>query len=236
MNKIRTILVEDSHMGIQALESKLNRYCAEDIEIIAACESYEDALEKIIALSPDLIFLDIHLKDKNGFDLLDVLPSITFELAIISDDPGYVSKAFEVEAIHYIVKPYEPNKLKDAVARAKRKLANRKKHSGRVRIALNSSRGFLITHTDEIIYCEADNNYCEVFMIDRKHVLSKPLKYVEGKIKGKDTDFIRISAKHLINLNFAKDYVRASHVTMSNGKNLSVSRRFQRDFEALLQR
>ena len=122
---IRTILVDDEKLAIQGLELRLQHF--EDIEIVATCQNGREAIRKIKTLKPDLVFLDIQMPGFDGFSVvqgvMDIDPPLFVFVTAYSE---HASKAFEADAIDYLMKPVEPERLADTMDRVRTRLSERR--------------------------------------------------------------------------------------------------------------
>ena len=238
MEKIKSILIDDEIACTEALKIELEMYCPQ-IEIIASCNTAEDGLAKIVALKPDLVFLDIEMPWMNGFELLRQLNQINFEVIFITAYDQFALKAFEFSAVDYLLKPIRKQELISAVQKVEQRrskslstehieamLSNinflAKDFSS---IAVPTGEGLEFIPVEEIIYCEADNNYTYIHKsCGNSILLSKTLKEVEGMLS--NHSFFRIHQSFLINMKHLRRYIRGQggFVVISNKKELPVSR------------
>ncbi|PIZ06068.1 MAG: DNA-binding response regulator, partial [Flavobacteriales bacterium CG_4_10_14_0_8_um_filter_32_5] len=119
---MKAIIIDDERLARKELTSLLKEYS--DIEIIAECDNAELALEKIDELKPDVLFLDIQMPGKNGFELLEELYAAPLVVFITAYDE-YAIKAFEVNALSYLLKPIQTNKLEEVILKIRRELQNK---------------------------------------------------------------------------------------------------------------
>ena len=119
---VRTILVDDEPRGLNTLKKLLQEYCPE-LKVVAECANADSAKEKIELLEPQLVFLDISLPDKSGFDLLAELEKINFEIIFVTAHNQYTLQAFHYSAVDYLVKPIDEDLLVGAVKRAVKRVA-----------------------------------------------------------------------------------------------------------------
>ncbi len=217
----RAILVEDEERGMRALELKLQEHCPE-VEIIDKCWTAEEAIRSIDQMNPDIVFLDVRLDQKTGFDVLLPLQSIRFEVIFVSGYEEYAIHAFREGALDYILKPIAVNELKAAVRKASDKLANRANLS---RIAVPISSGIKIIQVDDILYCQAQDNFTRIFLASASKTVMTPrvLRDIGSRLPPRK--FIRIHRKHIVNLCHVSEFHRTAGgaVIMSNGEELSVS-------------
>jgi two-component system, LytTR family, response regulator len=135
---IRTILVDDEKLAIQGLEYRLQNY--EDIEIVATCHNGREAIRKIKTLKPDLVFLDIQMPGFDGFSVvqgvMDIDPPLFVFVTAYSE---HAIRAFEAQAIDYLMKPVEPDRLADTMSRVRARLADKRnvEEVERLRIVIN---------------------------------------------------------------------------------------------------
>lgn len=240
---MKTVLVDDEINALEMLEWMLQKNCPE-VEIVAMCDSPLDALEKIKALKPDVIFLDIEMPQLNGFDLLERLGKHESDVIFTTAYNQFAIKAFKVCALDYLLKPIDPEDLKAAVQKAAQKkntvnqeqldllLSYMKPEKPKSkRIALTASDHLVFVETEKIIYCESDSNYTIFFLTDgQKIIVSKTLKDVEEILEG--TDFFRVHASYLINMKHVSKFTRGDggYVVMSNNQHITVSRKKKDEF------
>ena len=121
MSNIRSVIVDDEPLALSLIKAKLEK--VDSVEIIAECCNGREALDKIMALSPDLVFLDIQMPGLNGFDVVKTLQSDMMPLIIFTTAyEQYAVKAFELHAVDYILKPIDLERIQTAVERARERL------------------------------------------------------------------------------------------------------------------
>ena len=240
---MKAILIDDERNALEILEWMIQKNCP-DVEIIAMCDSPLDGLEKIKALKPDLIFLDIEMPQLNGFDLLDRLGKHESDVIFTTAYNQFAIKAFKTCALDYLLKPIDPDDLKSAVQKAKNNkskvstdqleilLSYMKADKPRPRrVALTATDHLIFVEVDKIIYCESDSNYTIFFLANGEKVMvSKTLKDVEEILEG--SDFFRIHASYLINMKHVSKFTRGDggYVVMSNNQHITVSRKKKDEF------
>jgi two-component system, LytTR family, response regulator len=240
MNRIKTLLVDDEPRGLSSLKKLLEFNCPE-LEIIGTASSADEAKEMIKHLTPELVFLDIAMPEKTGFDLLNELGSISFEIIFVTAHNDFMLQAFRFSAVDYLLKPVEDNLLTEAVKRAVTRIEEKsdggnmeallhnlrnKEGSQKMKMCIPSIKGFQVVKLSEIIYCEASSNYTLFHFTGRPQIVaSKPIHEYEGLLE--DCGFVRIHKSFVINLEHVKEYVRGEGgiVVLSNGMDLEVSRR-----------
>jgi two-component system LytT family response regulator len=245
MNKIKTLLVDDEPRGLSALQKLLEFNCPE-IEIVGTSGSADEAKEKIELLKPDLVFLDIAMPEKDGFDLLNEISPISFEIIFVTAHNDFMLQAFRFSAVDYLLKPVEHNLLVDAVKRAAKRIEEktsggnleallynmRQKEVGpKMKLCITSIKGFQVVRLSDIIYCEASSNYTNFHFTDKSMICaSRPIHEFEEMLE--DCHFVRTHKSTLVNLEHVKEYIRGEGgtVVMSNGRKLEVSRRKKESF------
>ncbi|MBP8114801.1 MAG: response regulator transcription factor [Chitinophagaceae bacterium] len=242
---IKTIIVDDEKMSRLTLRKLLEMYCP-SVEIIAEAENATEATVLARELKPDLIFLDVAMPGKNGIDFLKEQEEINFEVIFVTAHDKYVLQAIRFAAVDYLQKPVEEKLLVTAVSNAAKRiqqkstsqhietfLHNMKHQTGQqpLQLCIPSVKGFQVVELSDIIYCEAGNTYTNIHFKDGKKILaSRPLMDYEMMLQ--DSLFFRTHKSFLINMKHIKEYQKGEggFVTMSNGKQLEVSRRKKETF------
>ena len=247
---MRAILVDDEKELLKFLELMISKHVPE-LEVVGACDNPADAVEKIKTLKPDIVFLDIQLREVTGFELLDQLGPRDFELIFTTSHESYALKALKAGALDYLVKPVQLEDLRTAVEKVRMKrisatstqqlemlMSYFKPAKPKVRrVALTASDHLVFVDTNDIIYCESDSNYTTFFLVKGdKVVVSKTLKDVEEILEG--DDFFRIHASYLVNMKHVSKFTRGDggHVVMSNNQQLTVSRKKKDEFFEMFSR
>lgn len=237
---IKAVLVDDDRSSILALRSLLGSYFPK-VEIGGTASNVMEAIQLIDSIKPNLVFLDINMPDGSGFDVIDRVDFRGFQVIFITAFDKYAVQAFEISALHYLVKPitlegveaaidrYKETKVDDidkkiSVLKASLKNKNEK-------IIIPSTDGLNIVKLGEIVRLEASDVYTVFYMTNgQRFVASKPLNNYEKILE--DLPFSRIHSKHLINLMFVKRYVKGKggSVIMEDNTEVEVSVRKKADF------
>ncbi len=225
---MRTIIVDDEKQirdGLKILLSSIN-----DIQIIGEASNIEEAAKKISELKPDLVLLDIQIKDKTGFDMLDDLTSHDFKLIFITAFNEYAIKAFKYNAFDYLLKPIDPEELNNTIERLKEQSEYNTRQQMEVlkenkelnRIVIKTTEQIYVLDLEEIVHCRADQGYTHFYTKNRKHILSsKTLKeYNEMLPKEK---FIRVHQSHLVNWEYVSSYEKKGELVLKNSERIPVS-------------
>ncbi|MBS1510913.1 MAG: response regulator transcription factor [Bacteroidetes bacterium] len=242
--KIRTVIVDDEPGNVVTLTGLL-KLCCPDIEITAVADDYNSGIEVINRVKPALVFLDIEMPYGTGFDLLDKLSPVQFEVIFVTAFSNYAIRAFRYAALDYLLKPVNINELKAAVARAKQRL-DEKSTGARVALLLNNlqssngnfpkiglpaEEGFYFEDIVKIMYIEASGSYTYLYIKGRKkQLVSRSLKEFEELLP--EEIFYRIHHSFVINMAFAKKYHkgRGGQVEMEDGAMIPVAVRKRDQF------
>lgn len=244
--KLKAIVVDDEELARKNLTMLLNEYC-EEIEVIADAGNVIDAKDKIESLNPDVVFLDIRMPSgSEGFDLLDAIESRDFFVVFVTAFKDYALRAFNANAIHYVLKPIDIDDLKiavDKVIESKvtfsqdpsnfetyfesiQNLSNSMKSQGYGnKVAISHTKGIKLVDINDIIYLEASGNCTVLYFSDGSRYLdTRTLKIYEGILN--PNIFYRIHKSHIINLDYLKEYLNEDghFVVLKNGKLLPVAR------------
>jgi len=244
---IRTVIIDDEPSAVNVLSMLLKKKCSYKVEVIGTSYSPEEGRALIERLSPDLVFLDIEMPGMSGIDLLRSFTNPRFRVVFVTAYDAYAVEAFRVSAIDYLLMPVEGDDLVRAVDKIKREMekgtntiGDQLHHleellmnasSADDRIGINMADKIVFVNIHEIMYCEANGSYTNVWLHDgKKMVASKPLYDFEQQLMGHK--FLRIHNSSLINLNRVKEFQRhdGGYVIMEDGKRLEVSQRKRRDF------
>lgn len=249
---IRTIIVDDEINAREFLEKLLQRYFPEKFLIMELCESVDEAIIAIEKFNPELVFLDIQMPHKNGFELIKEIKSIQFEVIFTTAHAEFAIDAIKCSALDYLLKPINYIDLLETVKKYESKINKASQNeklmllienldtgnSELKKIAFPTETGFEYMKTNSILYCEADSNYCNIVCLDGKKItISKTLKYIEELLP--TNIFQRIHKSYLVNLNYISRFNKSNEllVELTNGKILPVSVRQKENFiNAIIQK
>ena len=242
---IKAIIIDDEQKARETLSDSLSLYCT-NIDVIAEADGVKTGLVVIKENNPDVVFLDIMMTDGSGFDLLELIPTINFEIIFVTAYDKFAVKAFEFSAVDYILKPIKPQQLIRAVGKLKKSegfetinkklevLLNNKNNLEK--IALPSLDGLCFIKIEDIIRCESDGNYTTFYMnLGEKVIVTRLIKEYEEMLS--PLTFYRIHKSHIINFKYIKKYIRGDggSVIMNDGTKIEVSRRRKEGFVSALQ-
>ena len=230
---IKAIIVEDEPLSADALASLLRTWCPL-VKVEGICHSVADAVEKIQIVRPDLVFLDIEMPHRNGFELLEMLPEKDFNVIFTTSYNQYAIQAFRVSALDYLLKPIDRNELMAAVNKTVARkpsnvsldlLVEQLRQPNLQRIALPTFEGLQLVAAQEILACIASSNYTLLHLKNGQTLtISRTLKEFEEMLEG--AGFLRIHHSNLVQINEISQYIRGEggSVKMSNGLHLDVSK------------
>src|SRR5436190_3074253 len=235
---IKAILIDDEFHCLDTLSMLLSDYCP-DVQVVERCMSAKQALVAIQRHQPALIFLDIEMPIMNGFDLLEQFSEIPFAVIFTTSYDQYAIKAIRFSALDYLLKPIDAKELVVAVNKVKgqkqlpaaeqfQMLLNQVQHkeTGFKKNAVPTSEGFELIPAEQVVRCEADDNYTHLFLKNKnKVVASRTLKEMEEQLQDFNC-FLRVHHSYLVNLNEVTKYVRGEggYLIMSDGATVNVSR------------
>ena len=246
MKKIKAIIVDDEQGNIITLTEMLSSYCP-DVSLVGIANNITDGERLIYAEKPDLVFLDIEMPFGNGFELLNRLMPITFEVVFITAFNNYAIKAFKYSVIDYLLKPVNIDELKSAVLKVRSKmestnvtlridslLSNLKtEKTGQKKIGITTDDGIIFEEIDNIMYLEAEGSYTTIFVKGGKiETTTRSLKDFEDMLP--ENIFFRVHNSSIININYIKKYYkgRGGYVEMDDNKKIEVSQRKKEEFLA----
>jgi two-component system LytT family response regulator len=242
---IRTIIIDDEQHCIDRLAGLLSEHCKYSVNLIGAFHTVDDGLKAIEELQPELVFLDVQIGSDTGFNLLQRLKKISFEVIFSTAYDKYAVNAFKFSALDYLLKPVDPDDLQQAVEKFRNKNANHEMEkkfetlfhnlktttSASKKISVATISGFEFINVSDILRCQSDVNYTTIFMKDKKQLMvAKTLKEFEELLT--EYNFFRVHNSHLINLAYIKSYAKGKggYVKMNDDSEIEVSTRRKEDF------
>ncbi len=245
---LKAIIVEDEKNSRETLKNLLEEFCV-DVKVIETAASVDEAVTKIAALHPDVVFLDIELQTGTGFDVLSQLRDINFEVIFTTAFEQYAIKAVKFSSLDYLLKPIDLEELQKSIEKAKKKknqevykkqletlmLNLKQQHPKLNKICLSTADGFEFINTADILYCKAEGSYTTFILNNNSKLLvSKHLKEYESLLL--EQQFMRVHNSFLINLNEVKKFVKSDggYIIMNNNDTVSISRAKKDDFLELM--
>lgn len=252
MKKLRAIIVDDETNARETLLNLLQLTCKE-VEVCGMAANVDSALKLLSEQNPDLVFLDIQMPEKSGFDFLKSLEKINFGVIFTTAFQEYAVKAFRFSATDYLLKPIDPDELVEAVEKFRSNLnkigtgqlqilqeqfetvadipEKIRKPNENQRIALPAAEGIHIIELSEIIQCESMGSYTKFHLKNgQKVVVSRLLKEFEEILD--NFQFFRVHQSNIVNLQYIKRYVKGDggQVWMVDNEVVEVSRRRKDEF------
>ena len=239
MNAITTILVDDEKLAREGLKALRKEF--PEIEIVGEATNADEAIDLIDKLKPQLMFLDIEMPEKNGFDLLEELietPCVIFTTAYNE----FAIKAFEVNALDYLLKPIQSQRLREAIGKVKKQLADIV--LDRERSVLNEQDQVFIRDGDkcwfvkltDIRMIESAGNYAKIFFDTHQPLIHKTLNALDERLS--TGIFFRANRQQIINLRFIdkiEPFFNAGFlIYLKDGTKVEVSRRQSVKFKEMM--
>ncbi|GAB2600942.1 LytR/AlgR family response regulator transcription factor [Spirosoma areae] len=256
MNHLRAVIIDDETNAREALTNLIRLLCPE-VTICGEAKNADLGIELIKKEQPNLVFLDIQMPGKTGFDLLSSFEKVDFGVIFTTAYQEYAIRAFRFSAIDYLLKPIDPDELQAAIEKFKAqvgsvnpqqlqilqehlatpqslRLVQRKKNDNQ-RIALPTAEGIHFVQMTDIIQCESLGSYTKFHLVKGPAiVVSRLLKEYEEILD--NYYFFRVHQSNIINLEHIKRYVKGDggQVWMSDNTEIEVSRRRKDEFLSLL--
>lgn len=233
---MKALIVDDERLARAELISLLEEY--DSIEVVGEAKNAKEGITMVKSLKPDVIFLDIQMPEMDGFEMikkLDQIPKVVF----VSAYDDYAIEAFKVNALDYLMKPVDPDRLKETIEKLKnnteddeftsKNLANRKDRMLSVtdHVFIKDGEKCYYPILSDVRYFESHGNYVKVFFNDHKPMILRSLNSLEDRL---DPDhFFRANRKYIINLNVIEEienwFNGGLQVTLSRGEKIEISRR-----------
>lgn len=247
---VRAVLVDDERLAREKIRAMLAAHA--DVEIVSECEDGLEAVAEIRRLRPDLVFLDIEMPGSDGFDVLRRLkgtkiPAIIF----VTAHNEYAIRAFEIEAVDYLLKPFDRRRFNESLRRARKRLeggadavtperltaalkqlehlaVDKRESAQWSRFVVKVRDRMIFVATSDIDWIESEGKYVRLHCGAAKHLVREPISEVENRLD--PLEFARIHRRTIVNLRkvtemyrgFEGDYI----VALATGEHLTVSRRY----------
>lgn len=243
MKNIKAIIIDDELNARENLRYLLDDFCKE-VSIAGEASNIDDAVVLINNVKPDLVFLDIEMPEKNGFQLFDEFEDINFQVVFITAYDTYAIKAFQVAAVDYLLKPIDVPLLQKAIKKVINQLEHQKSND-RIKVLQDNKKKFkkiavpykndyAIININDIVCIQADRMYSIIYTIDNKQfIASKKLNHYENLFKEEEY-FIRVHRSWAINTNHIVVYSkRERQIELTNKRMIPVSKGYKQSFETL---
>jgi two-component system LytT family response regulator len=237
---MKALIIDDERLARTELKRLLTPF--KDIKVVGEAVNADDAMDKIQEFKPDLLFLDIQMPGKTGFEMLEELDSVPTVIFVTAYDE-YALKAFEYNALDYLLKPIEPKRLEETV----NKLLEKKRKKTAVELdketLLESDQVFVkdgercwFVKLEAVRLFESEGNYVRIYFSDNKPLILRTLNYLDERLDGKT--FFRANRKHIVNLkwiNSIEPWLNGGLlVKLKDGQKVEVSRRQAIKFKDML--
>ena len=238
MKKIRTLIVDDETLARELIRNYLSVY--PEIEIIGECENGFEAARDISEFKPDLVFLDIQMPKITGFELLEIIdhqPLIIFTTAYNQ----YAIRAFEMNAVDYLLKPFSKDRFQDALKKVESRLNEKDRNNKELnalknfhqenretleRIVVKSGHKIHVITCDKIHYLEAQDDYVMIYTAEGKYLKQSTMKYFEEHLDGRQ--FLRVHRSYIVHMDRIEriePYTRESYLLfLKTGEKIPVSK------------
>lgn len=248
---INAVIIDDEHHCIERLERLLTANCSHLVHLLGSYSTVEDGAQAISRLKPALIFLDVQLHDKTGFDLLQQIDIANIRVIFTTAFEQYAITAFKFSAIDYLLKPIAKEELINSVNKAASSIASQETamkfdilfhnlkpdNEASKKICLPTTNGLDFVPVQDIIRCQSSGNYTIFFLKDgQKMTVSRTLKEYETLLDA--YNFFRVHHSHLVNIAYVKRYNKGKggSVVLADNTEIEVSiRRKDAFLERMLQ-
>ena len=231
----KTVLIEDDSFAQEMMSDLLAAH--PDYAIQGIFSNVKTSIKSLPTLGPDLVFLDMELTDGKGFDIMEALPQINFDIIITTAHNSYMLQAIQHSALDYLIKPIKPEELATALKRFEQKRkeitpsanSNNSAHPNKIILSMNEELLFL--DISDILHLESDGSYTHFYGKDKKkYTTSRTMATYEPKLL--PHNFFRVHHSHLINLHHIDKYIKGEggYVIMADGSHVEVSRRRKEEF------
>lgn len=229
---MKAIIIDDERLARQELKNLLSTYS--EIQIVGEANNAETAVEQIKQLKPDVIFLDIQMPGKNGFELLEEISGVP-EVVFVTAYDEYAIRAFEVNALDYLLKPVQPNRLGETIKKLLNKDSIEKAESKEQTQSLNDDDQVFVKDGDkcwfvklsDIRLFESEGNYVRVHFDKNRPLILRSLNNLDERLNNKT--FFRASRKHIVNLKWVESienwFNGGLMVKLKGGEQVEISRR-----------
>ena len=240
----KAVIIEDEHKLREALFLLLQHTVPEKVNVIGVAETVATAVQLIEALKPNLVFMDIQLKDGTAFEVLKLCQYKNFHLIFTTAYQQHALLAFKYSAIDYLLKPIDPEELKNAVNKieviqqnfstaAEINVLQQALQTTPTRITLSTQQGRHIVALADIIRCETSGSYTTFYLVGNKKIMvSKSLKNYDELLL--PPQFFRIHQSHTVNISFVSTYLKEGFLLLKDNTQLPVAQRKKEEFLRLI--
>ncbi|WP_121643056.1 LytR/AlgR family response regulator transcription factor [Bacillus vallismortis] len=239
---LTVLIVDDEMLARDELAYLLKRANKEEM-IINEAENIESAFDQMMDQKPDLLFLDVDLSGENGFDIAKRLKKMKHPPAVVfaTAYDQYALKAFEVDALDYLTKPFDEERLLQTLKKYKKASRDiveleQNSHAGQHKLALSVGESIVIVDTKDVIYAGTEDGHVNVKTFENSYTVSDTLVVIEKKLP--DADFIRVHRSFVVNTEYIKEiqpwFNSTYNLMMKDGSKIPVSRTYAKELKKLL--
>ncbi len=234
---INTVIIDDIALARASLRADLEDYCPE-VHIVGEADGVISGLKLLKKVDVELVFLDIHMADGEGFDLLDILEDRKMSVVFTTASDQHAIRAFQHDAVDYLLKPIDPSLLQKAVEKHRSRFSSNQKSlsdSENFTLSLSTQDDLRIVAVKDIVRLKADGNYTTVYELDgTKTMVSKSMKEFEQMLHSKG--FYRTHQSHLVSVSKIKSYLKSEggFLLMTDGSEVPVSVRKKAEVVSIL--
>ena len=229
MKTFKTVIIDDERLAREEVKRALKNH--PEFRIVGEANNVDSAIEIIEQEEPDVLFLDIHMPQKTGFDLLEELTSVP-EVVFTTAYDQYAVKAFELNALDYLVKPLREERFEKTIAKVKQELLKKAEVTSEVlpmhrKIFIKDGENCHFIPLSEIHFIESLENYARLYFGDQKAMIKRSLNLLEKKLD--PTVFFRVNRSQIINVHYIKEihphFNNRLHIELTIGQKVEVSSR-----------
>ena len=228
MKTFKTVIIDDERLAREEVKRTLKQYA--EFVIVGEANNVDSALTLIDKEEPDIIFLDIHMPEKSGFDLLEELTTVP-EVVFTTAYDQYAVKAFELNALDYLVKPLREERFARTIEKVKQELEDKAKAKSEVlpmhrKIFIKDGEHCHFIPLSEIRFIESLDNYARLYFGDKKAMIKRSLNLLAEKLDPKV--FFRVNRSQIINIHYIKEihpyFNNKLQIILTTGEMVEVSR------------
>ena len=236
MEKIKAIIIDDEELARALIKNYLKDF--PDVELVGECENGFEGVKAIAENEPDLVFLDIQMPKLNGFEMLELIDKLP-EIIFITAHNEFAIRAFDMNAVDYLLKPYSQDRLIAAVQKAKERILTGSRQVDSIhqlvqqplaatleRVVVKTGNKIKVIPVDKISYIEAQDDFVMIYTDEGKHLKQGTMKYYEDHLD--DTRFIRVHRSYIVRIEQVtqlEPYSKENYILkLKNGASLKVSR------------
>lgn len=225
---IKIGIIDDEENARRVIRKYLERYTKENFNIVFEASSFDSTIDLTFKTKPDILFLDIHLLDGSGIEIVKILNEKSYHPTIIFTTAydQYAISALKLKVFDYLLKPIDNEEFNETLEKVIEHVKNQTASNLiKSKIAIRTLYETQLIETKNIVFIKAESSYCTIHTHDNKSItISKPLKYLENELSN-DALFLKIHKSFIINVNYVQSLDRIlNHVILSDGNRLPISR------------